>query len=164
MAETVKFEPIVLRYSGVFDFEALYRAGKNWYTSVYATVNWETLYKDKVTGPGTHEVEIKLEGYIKWDRYRRWTIKIGYKTWDIKDVVIDGKKFSSGRLQLTIDGYIMYDYDNMYGNKNSKFVKTLGKIYWHLMKKDEDFAVKKKCEKEMYRLQNEFNKILNIPN
>ncbi len=164
MAESTKFKTIPLRYSGVFDLSGLYYATKAWYTSVYATVNWEKLYKDKVSGPGVREVEINMVGFVKWDRYRRWVIEVSFKSWDIKEVVVDGKSVVQGRIEIKIDGQIDYDYADMYTkNAKSKFVKLLGKILQRVVKKDKDFAIKSKCEKEMMQLQTQFKKILQMP-
>ena len=163
MSEKVKFETIPLRYSGIFDFQSLYTASKSWFGSVNA-ISFESLYKDKVSGPSIREVEIKTLGFVKWDRYRKWNIEINFRTWDMKEIVVDGKNIVQGRIEIKIDGDIEYDYADMYTKRaKSKLLKTLGQIFSRVMKNDKDFTIKSSCEKEMYRLQTQFKQILKIP-
>ncbi len=163
MAEPIDLQPFVMRFSGIFDLHTLYQTGKAWYPSVNMGVNWEKLYKDKVSGPGIRELEIGLQGFVKLDRYRKWTVDITYKTWDTKFIQVDGRDVCQGRIELKIEGKLILDYGDMYKKKNGKLKHLLGKLIYHFTKKDEDFVIKRKCEQEMSGLQVKFRQILQIP-
>ncbi len=163
MATKIDLQPFAMRFSGVFDFETLYQTAKAWYPSVNMGVNWEKAYKDKVSGPGVREVEITLMGYVKLDRYRKWTVQLDFKTWDLKEIQVDGRKMCQGRIEMKINGTLELDFADMYGKHATKFEKLLNKLLYHFSKKDEDFVIKRKCEKEMSDLQVKYRQILQIP-
>ena len=165
MATKIELETFAFRYSGVFDFESLYRTAKAWFPSVNMNVNWEKLYKDKVSAPGgLREIEINLQGYVKLDRYRKWNGNVVFKTWDTKETIVDGKRTFQGRIEVRVGGEILLDYVDMYTKRTqSNFVKFLGRLLYHFTRKDADFVTKKKCEAEMYALQSKLRKILGMP-
>lgn len=163
MAKKINLQSYPMRFSGVFDLAGLYQCAKAWYPSVNMGVNWEKLYKDKVSGPGIREIEIQMQGFVKLDRYRKWDVDINFRTWDTKFIQVDGREVCQGRIEIRIEGKLELDYENMYSKKVSNFEKSLGKLLEYFVKKDKDFVIKKKCEKDMLQLQNQFKKILQIP-
>lgn len=165
MVKKIELQPFAMRFSGVFDLETIYQTAKAWYPSVNMGVNWEKTYKDKVSGPGVREVEITLNGYVKLDRYRKWFVAIDFKTWDLKEIQVDGRKMCQGRIDMKINGHLELDFEDMYSKKKhaSKFAMMLGKLMDHFSKRDEDFVIKRKCEQEMSNLQVKFRQILQIP-
>jgi len=129
--------PIILRYNGLFDFDAMYAAVIDW-TKNYGYIWHEKAYKHKVPNPKGAEQELEWEMSININEYVKYSITFSIHAWELNevDVDIDGKKktLSNGRLYMVINGKVECDWQNKFGT--SKFGAWLGEKYFQLMMKN----------------------------
>ncbi|MEM4260052.1 MAG: hypothetical protein QXG00_02345 [Candidatus Woesearchaeota archaeon] len=136
MAEENKIEVfpekrIIIRYSGLFDFDGLYKLIRNWFDEKRYEVQ-EKRYKDKPWSPMGSELEIDLEADIKETEYiRKYLImKIQIFEKHEKEVIENTKKkkMTEARIQFFLEGKVVLDYTGSFKSKSSKlFQKFLHK-------------------------------------
>ncbi len=169
MGHVVKYEPIPLRYSGYYDFQALYDASYAYLRGHQCKI-FEKLYKDKVSGNGVREVTIKLYGEAKRDEYRRQVFEIELRCWDHCERVVEGKKMCHGRLMITLTGRMDLDYGDMYTGKQrngvsegmKSFLGKIGLINYYAEKVDKDYTQEKVMRDDLVAFQTQCKRILGM--
>jgi hypothetical protein len=105
---TLRSFPDQIKYSGVVDFEKLYRTMVEWFTSRKYDF-YETLYKDKPP-----ELELDWTAKRKLDEFYQHRIEIYFHLYDIKEVeaIKDGvkKKMIYCRMVITFRPYLVLDW------------------------------------------------------
>lgn len=151
MPTTTKMEPILVRYTGLFDFEALYGAIIDWCKNEGYIWEEET-YKHKVPSPKGAELEWYWIAEKEVTDYVKFKINFFPHAWDITEVEVvkDGKrkKLTSGRIEIVILGEVAFDWQKKF--KGSKFNQLLGKWYFMMKRRD----VEAFYDNIMYRLWN----------
>ena len=113
-----------IRYSGEFNYEALYLAVYNWFKNRRFEVN-ET-YKHKMTSTGA-EVELTFKGNKKITEFIKHNIECEIKIWGLADfeAVRHGKKqkLNKGRILITILYELELDYSSQFDK--SEFTQRL---------------------------------------
>jgi len=127
---------IILQYNGLYDFDGMYAALVDW-AKHYGYLWHEFVYKHKVPEQGA-EQEMMWYMTKKVTDYIHFKIAFDVHIWDMYevDVTTEGKKktLTNARITLKIDGTVTYDWQQRF--KGSKFLKTMGKWYYKLLKKD----------------------------
>lgn len=124
-------DPLLLRYTGVFDFEGLYRMMHAWIINKRFLFH-ETRYKDKVFTPFGNELEIQWESEKKVTEYIREWVVVYFHLWDFSEVEVikDGKKtkMTKSRMLIKLDAELEMDYTKKFQGKG-EFAKKLGSFY-----------------------------------
>lgn len=132
MGEAIGFNQTVIRYNGLFDFEALYLAWTEWFK------RQEYFFAEKVfkhTGSsGGAEQELELEGKRNTTEYVQYIIKIKVHSWDVKEVEIvqEGHKkiVYQGRIEVRFAGNVETDWQKKFEKGTfSKFLKDIYEKY-----------------------------------
>jgi hypothetical protein len=119
---------VLLRYTGLFDFDGLYAAITDWGKN-YGYMWHEKMYKHKVPSPDGAEQEMtwiidkNVTEFIKFD------LLIDTHIWEMTEVEVEvnGKKktLTKARMEIKIAGNVSYDWQGKF--KGSKFKgKMLG--------------------------------------
>jgi len=124
MPETAHAKQMIVKYSGIFDFQGLYSLIVNWLKDNGYEMEESFKYKNKEFG---YEVELKLSGWRKENEYVKVLPSIFIQVWGMKDVEVNKKKVQKGRLRIIINGKIEMDYAKEY-EKNA-ILKELRKWY-----------------------------------
>lgn len=129
-------EPPVIRFTGIFDFEDLYKTLTGWFGD-----NGFDMHEKKYVHKGK-EQEFEWIADKKVTSYYQYDIEVSMFIWDLKkvEVVKDGEKvkMDSGRIQLIVKGYYTLDYDKYW---TGGFTETLRGIY-HKFIIDKDIILK----------------------
>lgn len=128
--------PVYIRYTGLFDFDALYSAIVDWFKNQGYIWEEET-YKHKVPSPRGAEVEFKWMGEKDITDYIKYKIVMDVHLWDITEVEVKErkKKLTNARFQIVMKGTITTDWQKKWGK--NKFTKFLGKLYEeHVVRKE----------------------------
>ena len=121
---------IPIFFKGSFDLEPIYRSCIQWMKDQEVEFVYETLFKEKEIGPGIVDKEIRLEGSVKLDEFRKWHIKIAIMSWDTKtleQVGKSGNKMYEGRFQIKFGGSIEIDYQDAYESQ-TLLIKSMRKM------------------------------------
>ncbi|HLD01002.1 MAG TPA: hypothetical protein VJC39_04610 [Candidatus Nanoarchaeia archaeon] len=133
----VSIPPIILRYTGPFDYELVYSSLVSWAKN-YGYFWYETGYKHKVPSPSGAEQEYSWKAEKNVTEYVKYEVKIELHTWDTREmeVLVNGKKkmMADGRLEFTINGKAYLDWQKKFGQ--GKFSQWLGKIYQKMYSKN----------------------------
>ncbi|MEA3430371.1 MAG: hypothetical protein U9R08_03805 [Nanoarchaeota archaeon] len=136
--EKKKLIPL-LRFSGIFDFDGLYKLMVNWLSDKnYGFA--EPVYKDKPM-EGGREVEIEWYAYKKIDQFYKYVIEVAFHLWEVSpaEVILNGEKkmLTKARMEIKIKGTIEVDYEERW--KRSQFREMLFNFYFKyiIMKKFE---------------------------
>lgn len=123
--------PLLVRYTGVFDFEGLYRMMHAWLITKRFLFH-EKQYKDKVSTPFGNEVEIKWEAEKKVTEYIKEWIKIEFHLWDFSEVEVikEGRKvkMTKSRMEIKMDCELEMDYTKKFIGKGI-VAQRLGEFY-----------------------------------
>ncbi|MBU1974653.1 MAG: hypothetical protein KKH52_04640 [Nanoarchaeota archaeon] len=121
---------ITLRYAGIFDFDGFYAAVIDWAKN-YGYMWHEVDYKHKIPSPAGAEQEWRWQMTKEVNDYISYKIVFRPIIFDMKEmeIEVDGKKkcLTSGRIEITIDGTVLYDWQKTFMGK--WLPKKLGKIY-----------------------------------
>ncbi len=124
-------DPVIVRYTGVFDFEGLYRMMHAWLINKRFEFH-ENRYKDKVFTPFGNELEIEWYAEKKVTEYIKEYIDIKFHLWDFSEVEVikDGKKIkmTKSRMEIKLDAKLEMDYTKKFSGKGA-FAKKLGEFY-----------------------------------
>lgn len=116
-----------VQYSGVFDWDALYKFIVSWYKDR----NFELAEKGYKVKPGGSEIEVTWEGSREETSYVRFKTITYVHIWDMHDVeIIDGgikKKMTKARLSIDFSGQVELDWQNQY--EKTKFLQGLRKFF-----------------------------------
>ncbi len=123
--------PVILRYTGLFDFDGLYAAVIDWAKHY----NWwwhEKVYKHKVPNPLGAEQEMKWELEKKITDYIKYVIKIEVIMQDLTELEVEvngkTKSLSNGKIFITMNGVLMWDWQKRFEGKG-RFVEWMGNFY-----------------------------------
>jgi hypothetical protein len=129
---------LTIRYTGLFDFDALYAAVIDWAKN-YGYRWHEKNYKHKVPLPTGAEQEFEWEISKDVTDYIQYKIEMAVHMWDLQEleVNIDGKKkkMSKARVLITMNGTLTTDWQNRFSD-SGKFGQFLGRWYEKLTNKD----------------------------
>lgn len=120
----------VIRYTGIFDFDGLYKAMVGW---LKARRYWffEDTYKHKPGGPFGKELEIKWIAKKKVTEFYDTSMTINIHIWDLKDVEVikEGKKIKlqKARMEIRFDADITLDYQKQW--EKSSWTQALFTFY-----------------------------------
>lgn len=110
-------DPIMIRFRGVFSWEAIYSAVRNWFDE-RRYYYMEPKYKDKVSSPLGNEVELDMSAELPVTEYIKYHIEVSFHHYDVKefDANIDGKtqKVTNGRFSVILKGWIEFDYSDKF--------------------------------------------------
>ena len=138
-ARATPLPPINLRYTGLYDFDAIYSAMIDWAKN-YGYYFHENTYKHKVPSASGAEQEWLWIMEKKVNEFIQYTIKIKAHSWDMTEVSVDveGKKkhLSTGRIYFVISGRVDWDWQKSF--RGSKFRQWMGDVWTKLYFKDLD--------------------------
>lgn len=133
----MKLDPIRVRYSGLFDFDALYAAIIDWCKN-YGYLWEEETYKHKVPSPKGAEQEFKWVAEKEVNDYIKYKIVMEPHIWDLTEVEVEkeGKKrsLSNGRIEILIKGELIPDWQKKFSR--GRFSKFLGKAYYGMRRRE----------------------------
>lgn len=119
----------MLRFSGIFDFDGLYKLMVNWFMDRNFDFV-EPLYKDKPMDNG-REVEIEWRAFKKIDPLYQYQVDVYFHLWEVSavDVILEGEKkmLTKAKMEIQIKGSINIDYENRWSR--SEFRKKLFGFY-----------------------------------
>jgi hypothetical protein len=111
-------QPPIIRYSGIFDFDKLYKNMVDWFKDKDYDF-YEKNYKFKPVVHGK-EIEIEWEAEKKVTEYYLFEIDVSFHFWDFQtvEVIENGKKkkLTKARMQIIIKGAYRLDYTGRWGN------------------------------------------------
>ena len=129
---------LTLRYTGLFDFDALYSAVIDWAKN-YGYMWHEGNYKHKVPSAAGAEQEFAWAITKNVTDYIRFNISIDVHIWDLHYVEVNAKgkkeKMASARVLMIINGKLNTDWQQRF-EKGGRFGPFLGKWYDKLTNKD----------------------------
>ena len=151
-----------IRYSGVFDFDGLYKMMYNWFFKQRYEFH-EKLYKDKVSTPLGMELEVKWEAHKKITEFIQFWIYVEFHLWDVSEVEVikNGHKvkMTRCRMQIKFTGETKMDYANRFEeNETSKKLFTI--LTEKIMNKDIEFLYTDRLTYIIYELHAEVKKFL----
>lgn len=119
IAEKVSVLSAEIRYSGIFDFDGLYKMMHKWLQEHYEDV-FETPYKHKMTGKGA-EIEFSISGERKQTEFVKFQTTVDIHIWDLRDIEMtkEGKKqkLNKGRFTLIVKGVCIFDWQKQFEGK-----------------------------------------------
>lgn len=129
---------IIIRYNGLFDFDALYAVIVDW--AKHHGYMWtETEYKHKVPRPSGAEQNIKWKFTKKVNEYIHYEIRFHLHTWDQREVEVEigneKKSLTNARMHITIWATLTFDWQKRF--KGSTFSLLLGDWYRNVVMKKE---------------------------
>ena len=160
---SVKERLAEIKYSGVFDYDSLYKGVYSWFKGRFYDVH-ETAYKHKATPKGP-EVEISFKGERMQSEWIMYKVNVDFHIWDMADVEAtnDGKKqkLNKARMTVVITMEAVFDYEKRFEQKPF-YIKLynllVDKILWmKLMLGPVDTLYY-----EAYTLHTEIKKLLNM--
>jgi len=129
----------IIRYTGIFDYDKVYRDMAAWY-GMWGYELQENTHKHKVPLPSGVEQEIKWTGWRKVNEYVKFWVDVHFHGYELKDVEVvkDGvkKKMTRGRVMITVSGKMDLDYSD-------RFTGKVGELIQHIM---HNYVWKKKIE------------------
>ena len=151
-----------IRYSGVFDFDGLYKMMYNWFFKQRYEFH-EDLYKDKVSTPLGTEVEIKWHAEKRFTEFVKFYINIEFHLWDVSevDVIKNGRKIKMTRcrMQIKFAGKTIADYAERF--EETKFTKKLLDVFTtKIINKDLEFLYVDRLTYIIYEFHAEIKKFL----
>lgn len=154
---------IIIRYSGLFDFDGLYKLIRGWFDKKRYELQ-EKRYKDKPWSPMGSELEIDIEADIKETEYiRKYLImKIQVFEKHEKEVIINGKKkkMTDARVQFFLEGKVVLDYTDRFESKSSKWFQKF--LHKHILKNEIELKYVDPFYYEIYSLGEEIKKFLGM--
>lgn len=156
--------PLKIRYKGLYDLEAIYRAVYNWAVKRGFRYH-ETRYKNKAQNVRGNELKLKVWGEKEVTEYYKYQFNIYYHAWESKEVpvIVDGKQkmMMKGRIFIQINGQVITDWQERYkGTKVREFMqKFLNDI---VLKYDIGIKHIDPFDKDLHRLEAEIKKLLKV--
>ena len=155
-------EPII-RYTGIFDYDKLYRDMAAWY-GMWGYELQENTHKHKVPLPTGVEQEIKWTGWRKVNEYVRFWVKTHIHGYELKDVEVvkDGvkKKMTKGRLQIIVGGTMDLDYSDRFKGPVAELIQGL--LHNYVWKKKIENSWADELYYRIYKLHEVIKESLNM--
>ncbi len=124
MSSTIKITPgrgLTIRYSGVFDFDKLYKEMHDWFIkNAYDFEEKQHEDKSKDTG---REIEITWNGERKIDEFAKFLITVRFLIEEFNKV----EKLDSGKMVIEISASAVLDYNDRW--KRKPFSNFLFNVY-----------------------------------
>lgn len=161
--ETIPTRELVVRYEGVFDFDALFAAVVNW-MKTYRYHYHEETYKHKIPSPRGAEQEITMIGVKHVTDFYDYEIKLKWHTWDQTEVEVtrngQKKKLTKARIEIRINGKVKIDWQKRF--KGSKFREILYKIWYKAYRRDVETVWHDNLYYRTYNLQEIIKKFFDM--
>jgi len=143
----------VIRFTGIFDFDGLYKLMVNWFLDRNYDF-YEPLYKDKGMDIG-REVEIEWETEKEIDEYFKYQIDIYFHLWEVQpvEVIIEGEKkmLTKAKIEIRLKPKVVADYENRWDR--SEFRKKLRDFYLtYVINKKIELQIVEPLYNRMYEL------------
>jgi hypothetical protein len=151
---------IKISKDGVFDFDNLYKAIKEWLNFHHYDF-FERNYSDMSKGD-SKDIKVKFETERKIDSYMKYSIDISISVKDHRLVLAQDKKkkLVKGFLVIGIESVIVTDYDEKWEGKPMK--KFIRGIYDKFIEGDKRIRLNNELKEETYGLYNELKAFLNL--
>ena len=108
-----------IKYSGVFDYDKLYKGVHDWFSKRKYDFQ-ESTYKHK-PGKAGPEIEISFKGERKETGWIMYKISVDFHIWDLTDVEVtkEGKKqkLNKGRMTILLQMEVVFDYEKRFEDK-----------------------------------------------
>lgn len=132
---------LIIKYEGLFDFEAVYAAIIDWGKS-HGYMWHEQDFTHKVPKPEGAEQKLKWHMYKKVNEFMHYHINFAGHIWDLTEVEVDagGKKktLTNARMYIKMTGTMEWDWQKRF--TGSRFAKKLGE-WWTEMRMKEISSV-----------------------
>lgn len=156
-------KPMSLKFSGLFDFDGLYKVITDWFIE-YGFYLEEPVYKHKVPTPAGAEQEIEWTGWKKINEYVRYWIDVYTHIYNLRDVEVvkEGVKKTLQRAEIIIefDAHVETDYPGMINTKFGEYLRDFWDNY--LLKKDMDVVWTDQLYYIMYKLHTAVKEFLGM--
>lgn len=127
MGVTIPLPKQRVQYSGVFDWDSLYKFITHW----YGDKDYELREKGYKVKPGGSEIEVTWEGRREESSYVRFIVTTYIHIWDMQDVeVIDGgskKKMTKARFIIDLTSELELDWQGKF--EKTKFLQRFRKFF-----------------------------------
>lgn len=163
MAETIELDPSIIKFEGVFDWNATYHAIVSWFKSRrFDYFETKNVWKNATYG---YELEYGCNGVREETDYVRYSIKLalhGYHMENI-EVIEKGEKkqvVKTGYVEIKITPTADLDWTRKWeGSDFKKKARTF--VHEHLIKRKVD-EWKDKIYYEAYQLQTKIKEVMNL--
>jgi len=124
-----------IRHRGFFDYSKLLKSIHGWFTEEDFTDLQIPMHKQKLITPMGVDHDFYIDGKKKVTEYVRFTIKVGVRLMNIRDVEIiqDGKKIKLQDAQIIVEitPILIFDWQDRFVGKGwyGAFIKFLDEIY-----------------------------------
>ncbi|MFH1401258.1 MAG: hypothetical protein ABIH41_07115 [Nanoarchaeota archaeon] len=154
---------LFIKYTGLFDFEGLYRMMQAWF--IRQRYEWhETRYKDKSDTPLGNEVEIDWKNWKRVTPYIKYHFEVQFHLWSAKEVEVDDgdlkRKLYKARMLIKLDTQTEMDWNNIFAKGRAG--KLLGKLYWETHRREIELRYVDQLEYQTYDLHTEIKKYLGM--
>ncbi len=155
---------IMIRYSGLFDFEGLYNVMVNWLKSRGYWFHEHT-YKHKVPSPYGAEQEIGWKGEKEVTDYYKFIITVSFHLWDMTEVDVEKegekKKLTNARMEIILRCAVEIDYEKRFAK--SPFWKFVSDWYHkYVMRRTIENVWVDTVYHRLYNLQNVIKEYLDM--
>jgi len=165
-----KFElnPLIVRYSGLFDFDGLYAAITDW-TKNYGYIWHEKKYKHKVPSPRGAEQEFGWQIEKEVNDLVSYKIMIEAHAWDILEVVVDTggmkKSLTKARIEIYIKPTVILDWQGKFKGGSpwqKKFKQKLWNMYFTVMQRELEVKYTDQLTYRLYGFQSMLKKYFDM--
>ena len=163
MARPLPLKRAIIRYSGLFDFDALYATIIDWCKN--HGYNWhEVTYKHKVPSPRGAEQEWRWRAEKEVNDYFKYELFFIPHAWDLTEIEItkDGKKktLTNGRMEIIIEPTLVLDWQGRW--KRNRFTEWLGTQYYQVIRREIENVYHDELYYRMWGLQTAIKKFFNM--
>jgi len=166
IADVVPMKIGEIRYSGVFDFDGLYKLIHGWLND-HCSPNGEVIetpYKHKMTGRGA-EVELTISGERNQTEFVKYKFSVDIHIWNMTDVEVvkDGKKqkLNKGRFILSVTATCVFDWQKQFEGKPF-YIRLFNLLRNTILKTYISFMYLGDAYYEAYKLHTEIKKFLGM--
>ncbi len=147
-----------LSYSGVFDFDGLYKVLYRWFQQ-YRYSFKELDYKEFKDG-GVKKLQIKWQATRKVTDYVRYVFEVGFLLNNMNEVVVKNKKRMSGSLSISVAAYLEKDYEETWARRT--WLKFVREVYDRFVTGSKITEMQQELITEMNAFRNEVKTFLNM--
>jgi hypothetical protein len=138
MVFVMKTPTLIIRYKGLFDFNAVYNAIVQWMKQKRYWFH-ERDYKHKVPSPAGAEQEIRFMGNRKIHEFEMEDIEVYFHIWEMTEVEVvqEGitKKLTNARMEILLKGTVTVDWEKRW--EENWLYQLLFDIYRKYIAKEE---------------------------